>query len=164
MDAFAPSIPKYELLARRVARQIQSGEMAPGQPMPSIRGMMSQHGLSMGTVMKALELLEAQGMVSRLPQRGYFVAHPGQSKPVTRQIAFITQALSGDTSRYLAGFSQALQHDHYSLATYSSAHDQKLYQRIIDQVIRLRERFLELQYCFRGSEYVDVVEKLHGLI
>ncbi|HUW34762.1 MAG TPA: GntR family transcriptional regulator, partial [Planctomycetota bacterium] len=136
MDAIARSVPKYELLAGKVARQIQARSLLPGQPMPSVRSLMSEYHLSMGTVMKGLELLKAQGMVDRLPQRGYFVANTSSSKPRTRQIAFITQALSGDTSRYLAGFSQALDHQQYSLATYSSAHDQTLYQTIIEQVIR----------------------------
>jgi aminomethyltransferase len=33
-----------------------------------------------------------------------------------------------------------------------------------DEVIRLRRRFLEMQYCFSGSEANELVQKLHGLI
>jgi len=33
-----------------------------------------------------------------------------------------------------------------------------------DEVIRLRRRFLEMQYCFSGSEATELVQKLHGLI
>ncbi len=35
---------------------------------------------------------------------------------------------------------------------------------VVDQVIRLRGRFLDLQYCFRGDEFADVMDRLHGLI
>jgi aminomethyltransferase len=35
---------------------------------------------------------------------------------------------------------------------------------VTDQVKALRERFCELRFCFRGNEYVDVMEKLHELL
>jgi aminomethyltransferase len=36
--------------------------------------------------------------------------------------------------------------------------------RVIDQVKALRERFSELQFCFRGDEYADMLHKLHELL
>jgi aminomethyltransferase len=35
---------------------------------------------------------------------------------------------------------------------------------VTDQVKTLRERFSELQFCFRGKEYADVMERLHELL
>lgn len=35
---------------------------------------------------------------------------------------------------------------------------------VTDRVKALRERFAELQFCFRGKEYADVMEKLHELL
>jgi aminomethyltransferase len=35
---------------------------------------------------------------------------------------------------------------------------------VIDQVKRLRERFSELQFCFRGEEYSDVLQQLQDLL
>ncbi|KPL16863.1 MAG: glycine cleavage system protein T, partial [candidate division Zixibacteria bacterium SM23_81] len=35
---------------------------------------------------------------------------------------------------------------------------------VADQIKALRERFSELQFCFRGNEYADVMEKLHQLL
>jgi len=138
VDSSIRGMPKYELLAAKVARQIESGAFAPGQPVPSIRSLMSEHNLSMGTVVKGLDLLQRQGMVECHPQRGYFVAYRSPSGPLTRQIAFITQALSGDTNLYLASFSQALDHQQYSVATYSSANDQSRYQAILEQAVNQR--------------------------
>jgi aminomethyltransferase len=37
-------------------------------------------------------------------------------------------------------------------------------RRVKDQVIRLRRRFLDMQYCFRGKETEDLLQKLHALI
>jgi aminomethyltransferase len=36
--------------------------------------------------------------------------------------------------------------------------------KVIEGVTALRERFMELQYCFRGEEYSDLLQKLHRLI
>ncbi len=35
---------------------------------------------------------------------------------------------------------------------------------VTDQVKKLRERFLELHFCFTGKEYDEVLQRLHGLI
>ncbi|MCK4389530.1 MAG: glycine cleavage system aminomethyltransferase GcvT [Desulfobacterales bacterium] len=35
---------------------------------------------------------------------------------------------------------------------------------VTDQVKALRQRFRELQFCFRGEEYADVLQKLHELL
>jgi aminomethyltransferase len=35
---------------------------------------------------------------------------------------------------------------------------------VTDQIKALRERFCELQFCFRGNEYADVMEKLYQLL
>jgi aminomethyltransferase len=35
---------------------------------------------------------------------------------------------------------------------------------VIDQVKGLRERFIELQFCFRGDEYADILQQLHNLV
>jgi aminomethyltransferase len=36
--------------------------------------------------------------------------------------------------------------------------------QVIDKVKKLRKRFIELQFCFRGHEYDDVLQKLHELL
>jgi aminomethyltransferase len=35
---------------------------------------------------------------------------------------------------------------------------------VIDQVKALRERFRELQFCFRGDEYANILQKLQNLL
>ena len=36
--------------------------------------------------------------------------------------------------------------------------------RVIDQVRRLRERFCELQFCFKGEEYADVLHRMYEML
>ncbi len=40
----------------------------------------------------------------------------------------------------------------------------KKYSNVTEEVKTLRNRFLELQFCFTGDEFADVIQKLHGLI
>jgi hypothetical protein len=35
--------------------------------------------------------------------------------------------------------------------------------RVVDQVRKLRARFCELQYCFKGEEVSDVLHRMHEL-
>jgi len=37
-------------------------------------------------------------------------------------------------------------------------------RRVKDEVVRLRRRFLQMKYCFGGSEVNDLIQKLHALI
>jgi hypothetical protein len=35
--------------------------------------------------------------------------------------------------------------------------------RVVDQVRSLRARFCDLQFCFKGEEYRDILDRLRGL-
>ncbi|MBW2195308.1 MAG: glycine cleavage system protein T, partial [Deltaproteobacteria bacterium] len=37
-------------------------------------------------------------------------------------------------------------------------------RNVTEEVKALRKRFLQLQFCFRGDEYGDVIQKLHELL
>ena len=57
-------------------RQIESGELRPGERVPSFAEMKRQHGVSQTTMEKMHALLEEQGLVTREQGRGTFVAQP----------------------------------------------------------------------------------------
>lgn len=67
------AVPLYEDLARRFARAIEQGVLAPGDRLPSIRHVRAQERLSTATVMQALARLEWLGLVESRPRSGYFV-------------------------------------------------------------------------------------------
>lgn len=60
----------YEQLAGILREQIRRGELEPGQGIPSETTLMQQHGLSRGTVRRAIELLAHAGWVETVPRRG----------------------------------------------------------------------------------------------
>jgi GntR family transcriptional regulator len=57
-----------------VRAQIESGELASGQPVPSITTLAQEHGVARQTAGKALRVLEEEGRVTRVPGLGYYVA------------------------------------------------------------------------------------------
>ncbi|MDU6410545.1 MAG: PLP-dependent aminotransferase family protein [Yersiniaceae bacterium] len=72
---------RYEELAQRLRRQIQSQVWLPGDKLPSLRESCKQSGLSLMTVLQAYQLLESQGWVVARPQSGYYVANSPSALP-----------------------------------------------------------------------------------
>jgi GntR family transcriptional regulator len=65
--------PAYLQLARILREMITSGEIAPRQPMPSIKSITQQYGVAKGTAEKALGVLRDEGLVVTVPGRGIYV-------------------------------------------------------------------------------------------
>jgi DNA-binding GntR family transcriptional regulator len=69
-----PDDPRaYVRLASQLRQQITDGKLSPGQPTPSITTLTQDHGVARQTAAKALHLLEAEGLVYRVPGLGYYV-------------------------------------------------------------------------------------------
>ena len=66
--------PKYEKLALSLERQIRSGQIPPGAPLPSQRELMAESGVSLATVRRCLDILAEHGLLTRQPGKGVFVA------------------------------------------------------------------------------------------
>ena len=71
--------PLYLQLAAILRQAITSGELAPRALMPSESYLMGQHGVSRGTVRRALGMLREEGLIQTFPGRGTFVA-PGRKR------------------------------------------------------------------------------------
>ncbi len=79
-----------EQLAARFAQRIEQRLLGPGTRLPSVRDCARRHGVSPSTVVGAYDLLQARGLVSARPQRGYFVRET--ASPAARMPAPGTQA------------------------------------------------------------------------
>jgi DNA-binding GntR family transcriptional regulator len=75
----------YIKLATRVRAQIQAGELTPGLPAPPIASLRHATGYSRQTCSKALQLLEQEGLLRRIPGLGYHVAIQAGSDPSRRR-------------------------------------------------------------------------------
>lgn len=74
LPVFVPGSPMYQQLYRHLSAAIQSGQLAPGEKLPSKRQLCSALGVSMSTVETAYSLLTAEGYVLSRPRSGYVVA------------------------------------------------------------------------------------------
>jgi GntR family transcriptional regulator, transcriptional repressor for pyruvate dehydrogenase complex len=73
-------VPKTsDVLATELRKRILTGTLAPGAALPAERDLVTQTGLSRGSVREALRILEAEGLVSTRPGRlgGSVARQPG---------------------------------------------------------------------------------------
>ncbi|HSU17722.1 PLP-dependent aminotransferase family protein [Longimicrobium sp.] len=79
----------YQALAGELVRMIEAGTLRPGDRVPSVRRMSTQHGVSVTTVLQAYRLLEDRRVIRARPQSGFYVqprersrvAEPGRTAP-----------------------------------------------------------------------------------
>jgi GntR family transcriptional regulator len=69
---------KYQQIADRLRDQIHSGELGPGERLPSEPDLVSEHQASRNTVRLAIALLTNQGMVVTRQGLGTFVVEPAE--------------------------------------------------------------------------------------
>lgn len=65
--------PRYVALAAEFTDGIESGALEPGERLSSVRSLAAQRGVSVTTVLAAMRLLEARGLIEARPQSGFFV-------------------------------------------------------------------------------------------
>jgi len=126
-ETIAPSNkPLYRRIEEHLLDQITSGEIGPGDAIPTERELCDLYGVSRITVRRAIQELQGQGYVRRTPGKGTFATHtsvrremgplnggfsaemeaqgrmPGsrllnlQHKPAEKQIAFLLHLKQGD--------------------------------------------------------------------
>jgi DNA-binding transcriptional MocR family regulator len=71
--------PLYQRLASHYRSAIHAGSLVPGDRMPSLRGLMRQHDISLSTAMQLSRHLESEGWLEARPRSGYFVRRPLRS-------------------------------------------------------------------------------------
>ncbi len=71
-----PASLLYARVAGHYRKAIESGVLAPGGRMPSVRALMRLHGVSLSTALQACRSLEDEGLLEARPRSGYFVLKP----------------------------------------------------------------------------------------
>ena len=87
------SIPIYEQIKKAIISQIMSGELKEGEGLPSIRNLASDIRISVMTIKKAYDELEAEGYILIRQGKGAFVA--------TRNTELIKEQAKKDIEIYL---------------------------------------------------------------
>jgi len=68
---------QYRQIAAELKERINSGDLAPGDALPSEAAIVRRYGVSRGTVRQALSELEGSGLIIAVHGKGRFVRRPG---------------------------------------------------------------------------------------
>jgi GntR family transcriptional regulator len=94
-------IPLYHQLAERLSEQIRTGELKPGDRIPSEHQLVAMYGIGRPTVRQALDSLVRQGMLCRRRGAGTFVSEPAREIDLFSldgtHAAFYKKGLKADT-------------------------------------------------------------------
>ncbi|TDC00056.1 GntR family transcriptional regulator [Micromonospora fluostatini] len=72
-SGFDPDVATWKQLADRLRQAIRSGQLAPGQRVPTELGLTQEYQLSRLTVRRALQQLRSEGLIVVVRSRGTFV-------------------------------------------------------------------------------------------
>ena len=75
-------------VSEKLIHDIRTGKIKPGRRMPGERRLAERFGISRGTVIEALDLLESQNYIERIPAKGTFVADDVNHELSVVKIAF----------------------------------------------------------------------------
>ncbi|MES2942621.1 MAG: GntR family transcriptional regulator [Pseudomonadota bacterium] len=68
-----PGQSRYAALAAALRARVVAGEWPPGSALPAEQTLAAEHGVALGTLRRALELMADQGLIERVHGRGTFV-------------------------------------------------------------------------------------------
>jgi GntR family transcriptional regulator len=97
-----PGQSRYGALAAAMRARIVAGEWPAGSAIPAEQSLAAQHGVALGTMRRALDLLAEQGLVERIHGRGTFVRQGLSGAPMLRFFRFGAAGNEAPSSRILA--------------------------------------------------------------
>ena len=97
-----PGQSRYAALAAAMRARIVAGEWPPGSAIPAEQALAAEHGVALGTMRRALDLLAEQGLVERIHGRGTFVRQGLSGAPMLRFFRFGAAGNETPRSRILA--------------------------------------------------------------
>jgi GntR family transcriptional regulator len=86
---FTKTGPLYAQIAEGILARIESGELSPGDRLPSERQLSRMLGVNRLTVRRALEMLASQGLLLRRQGDGTYVAEPKIERQAGRLVPFV---------------------------------------------------------------------------
>ena len=68
-----PGRARYAVVAQLLRERVLRGDWPPGGALPAEQVLTAEHGVALGTVRQALQVLVAEGLIERIHGRGTFV-------------------------------------------------------------------------------------------
>ena len=82
-------LPRYHRVRDALAAAIAAQEWRAGEPVPTEAALAETHGVSIGTIRKAVDALVADGLLERFQGRGTFVRRPDFQSSLFRFFRFL---------------------------------------------------------------------------
>lgn len=137
----ASGIALYEQIASQFKQLIVTGELPEGYPLPSVRALAQELGVSVITTRRAYTELEQEGYVVTTPAKGTFVSHRYTDRlkelglmrlsELVDDLVYLARSL-GVTSEQLAEFVV----DHYEYVSANPDEKAKLAQMLRNRRMR----------------------------
>lgn len=89
------ALPPYDQLKQSVLAAVESGSLAPGTKLPTVRALAADLGLAPNTVARAYRELEALGVLDTRGRSGTFVAGDGVRRAARQAAADYLQTMAG---------------------------------------------------------------------
>jgi DNA-binding GntR family transcriptional regulator len=87
---------KWARCANLVETRIRSGAYLEGEWLPTLEQLADETGASTGTVVKALRVLQNEGLVSKIYGRGYYVGTGNPDRKTAELLPELIRAMSPD--------------------------------------------------------------------
>lgn len=87
-------VPIYQQIAEQFKEDILAGRLREGEYLPSIRGLARDLKISVITTMKAYELLAAEGLVTAMQGKGFYVNAQDSDMLREQHLRRVEEALS----------------------------------------------------------------------
>ena len=91
--------PLYQQIIAAITREVASGRVAPGHPLPSFRALAEELQVSLITVKRAYEELERAGVIYRRQGLGTFIAETGGTSARQAQRTLAREAMRHAVAR-----------------------------------------------------------------
>ena len=127
--------PLYEQVRRQVLDYIAEHDLKPGDAILTEAELAARHGVSVGTVRRALRQLVDQGILYRQPGRGTFLTEQSRQKARQRGLlaCIVPYIRDAFASTVIAGAQHAAQKANYALLLHNSYGQPDLEEEILRQ-------------------------------
>lgn len=86
--------PIYEQIEKQIRNLIIKGDLAEGEPLPSIRNLAQELQISVITTKRAYEELERDGFIETVPGKGSYVSSQNKDLIKEKRIRMIEESLA----------------------------------------------------------------------
>lgn len=128
---------KYYDLMEHLRQQILSGEIKPGEKIPSENQLAEEYHVSRQTVRKALQILQNEGYIYAEHGRGTFCSEMMRHTRQSRNIAVVTTYLSDYIfPRVIQGIDQVLTENGYSILLKNTKNSRNMEARCLEELLQ----------------------------